>query len=150
MRPADTWADTWAALLGAPDLERELLSIDREEKKLIVEIKAAARNGNEKGAKLLARSLVRLRGQRTKVLASAAQLRGVRATIGVGARSFIRIPWPCASGRLCQHCCMPHTCCGAPCSAVHAAHVQLVLASCSDIALLTMHRTPHTQYRLGS
>ena len=67
----------------APDLERELLSIDREEKKLIVEIKAAARNGNEKGAKLLARSLVRLRGQQTKVLASAAQLRGVRAAIGV-------------------------------------------------------------------
>ena len=67
----------------APDLERELLTIDREEKKLVVEIKAAARNGNEKGAKLLAKSLVRLRGQRTKVLASAAQLRGVRVSIGV-------------------------------------------------------------------
>ena len=66
-----------------PDLERELLAIDREEKKLVVEIKAAARAGNEKGAKLLAKSLVRLRGQRTKVLASAAQLRGVRASIGV-------------------------------------------------------------------
>ncbi len=65
------------------DLERELLSIDREEKKLIKEIKDAARTGNEKGARLLAKSLVRLRGQRTKVLASSAQLRGVRASIGV-------------------------------------------------------------------
>ena len=34
---------------------------------------------------MLAKSLVRLRGQRTKVLASSAQLRGVRASIGVSA-----------------------------------------------------------------
>lgn len=66
-------------------MERELLSIDREEKKLIKEIKDAARTGNEKGARLLAKSLVRLRGQRTKVLASSAQLRGVRASIGTAA-----------------------------------------------------------------
>lgn len=65
------------------DLERELLSIDREEKKLIKEIKEAARTGNDKGTRVLAKSLVRLRGQRTKVLASSAQLRGVRASIGV-------------------------------------------------------------------
>ncbi|BDA48984.1 Charged multivesicular body protein 2b [Coccomyxa sp. Obi] len=70
---------------GVRDLERELLSIDREEKKLIKEIKDAARTGNEKGARLLAKSLVRLRGQRTKVLASSAQLRGVRASIGTAA-----------------------------------------------------------------
>lgn len=65
------------------DLDRELLGIDREEKKLIKEIKEAARNGNEKGARVLAKSLVRLRGQRTKVLASSAQLRGIRASVGV-------------------------------------------------------------------
>ncbi|KAK9918465.1 hypothetical protein WJX75_004255 [Coccomyxa subellipsoidea] len=70
---------------GVRDLDRELLGIDREEKKLIKEIKEAARNGNEKGARALAKSLVRLRGQRTKVLASSAQLRGVRASIGTAA-----------------------------------------------------------------
>ncbi len=70
-------------LHSTTDLDRELLGIDREEKKLIKEIKEAARNGNEKGARVLAKSLVRLRGQRTKVLASSAQLRGVRASIGV-------------------------------------------------------------------
>ena len=43
------------------------------------------RQGNDKGARVLAKSLVRLRGQRTKVLASSAQLRGVRASIGVSA-----------------------------------------------------------------
>lgn len=69
--------------LSCADLERELLSIDREEKKLIIEIKNAAKNGNDKGARVLAQSLVRLRGQRTKLLASSAQLRGVRASIGV-------------------------------------------------------------------
>ena len=68
----------------ATELERELLSMDKEEQTLIKEIKTAARNGNVKGAKMLARSLVRLRGQRTKVLASASQLRSVRTTIGVG------------------------------------------------------------------
>ncbi len=40
------------------------------------------RQGNDKGARVLAKSLVRLRGQRTKVLASSAQIRGVRASIG--------------------------------------------------------------------
>lgn len=43
----------------------------------------ACRHGNENGARVLAKSLVRLRGQRTKVMASSAQLRGVRASIGV-------------------------------------------------------------------
>jgi division protein CdvB (Snf7/Vps24/ESCRT-III family) len=68
---------------NAVDLERELLAIDRDEKKLIKEIKDAARHGNEKGARVLAQSLVRLRGQRSKLMASSAQLRGVRTTIGV-------------------------------------------------------------------
>ena len=48
----------------------------------------ASRHGNEKGARVLAKSLVRLRGQRTKVLASSAQLRGVRASIGVSDNAF--------------------------------------------------------------
>ena len=79
-----------------PDLERELLAIDREEKKLVVEIKAAARAGNEKGAKLLAKSLVRLRGQRTKVLASAAQLRGcARQHRGAPAGFVVLVFWTC-------------------------------------------------------
>ncbi|KAK9820266.1 hypothetical protein WJX72_008298 [[Myrmecia] bisecta] len=66
---------------GVRDLERELVSLKREEAKLIKEIKAAANAGNQQGARVLAKSLVRLRAQQTKLHASMAQMRGVKTSI---------------------------------------------------------------------
>ena len=70
------------------DLERELLSVDREEAKLVKEIKAAAAKGNVSSARVLAKSLVRLRGQKAKLHAGILQMRGVRSTIAVRATYF--------------------------------------------------------------
>ncbi len=69
------------------------------------EMSWARRHGNEKGARVLAKSLVRLRGQRTKVLASSAQLRGVRASIGVSnnASRCSRNDYPRHWFPLCHH-----------------------------------------------
>ena len=67
----------------AADIERELMSLKREEAKLIREIKQAAAKGNNAGAKQLAKSLVRLRGQEAKLQASVGQLRGVKTSITV-------------------------------------------------------------------
>jgi division protein CdvB (Snf7/Vps24/ESCRT-III family) len=65
------------------DLERELVDLKREEAKLVRDIKAAAKVGNQAGMRVLAKSLVRLRGQQTKLHASIAQLRGVKTSITV-------------------------------------------------------------------
>ena len=65
------------------DLERELLSADREEQKLVKEIRAAAARGNEASARVLAKSLVRLRAQKAKLHAGVLQMRGVRSTLAV-------------------------------------------------------------------
>ena len=67
----------------AADIERELLSLKREEQKLVREIKQAAAKGNNAGAKQLAKSLIRLRAQETKLQASIGQLRGVKTSITV-------------------------------------------------------------------
>lgn len=88
--------------LLAAELERDLLSMDKEEVKLVAEIRAAAKHGNVKGAKILARAVVRLRGQRTKVLASAAQLRSVRTTIGVGTQGTPCLTATCMEPHLCR------------------------------------------------
>ena len=76
-----------------PDLERELLSVDREEAKLVKEIKSAAAKGNESAARVLAKSLVRLRGQKAKLHAGILQMRGVRSTIAVRAFAFTGAPY---------------------------------------------------------
>lgn len=70
------------------DLERELLALKREEDKLVKDIKAAAKVGNQAGMRVLAKSLVRLRGQQTKLQASMAQLRGVKTSITVTSLLF--------------------------------------------------------------
>ncbi|KAK9826201.1 hypothetical protein WJX81_007153 [Elliptochloris bilobata] len=67
------------------DLERELLSVDREEAKLVKEIKSAAAKGNVASARTLAKSLVRLRGQKAKLHAGILQMRGVRSAIATTA-----------------------------------------------------------------
>ena len=72
------------------DLERELLSVDREEAKLVKEIKAAAAKGNEGSARVLAKSLVRLRGQKAKLHAGILQMRGVRSAIAVRPRLNVK------------------------------------------------------------
>ncbi|KAJ6950611.1 hypothetical protein NC651_004326 [Populus alba x Populus x berolinensis] len=63
-------------------IEREIASLQLEEKKLVAEIKLTAKTGNEASllnaaTKILARQLVRLRQQITNLQGSRAQIRGV-------------------------------------------------------------------------
>ncbi|KAG6794087.1 hypothetical protein POTOM_003320 [Populus tomentosa] len=63
-------------------IEREIASLQLEEKKLVAEIKQTAKTGNEASllnaaTKILARQLVRLRQQITNLQGSRAQIRGV-------------------------------------------------------------------------
>lgn len=67
------------------DIEKEVLALKREEQKLIKEIKQTAAKGNTAGAKQLAKSLIRLRGQEAKLQASMGQLRGVKTSIATAA-----------------------------------------------------------------
>jgi len=50
-------------LLLLADIDREVANLKRDEKRLIMEIKNAARQGNTASTKVLAKSLVRLRAQ---------------------------------------------------------------------------------------
>ncbi|WVZ18245.1 hypothetical protein V8G54_005567, partial [Vigna mungo] len=58
-------------------IEREITSLQTEEKKLVAEIKREAKTGNEAATRILARQLVRLRQQITNLQGSRAQIRGV-------------------------------------------------------------------------
>ncbi|CAN4080285.1 unnamed protein product [Withania somnifera] len=58
-------------------IEREISSLQMEEKKLVAEIKKTAKTGNEAATKILARQLVRLRQQIVNLQGSRAQIRGV-------------------------------------------------------------------------
>ncbi|KAM1792467.1 hypothetical protein PS1_036560 [Malus domestica] len=58
-------------------IEREIASLQLEERKLVAEIKKTAKTGNEAATKILARQLVRLRQQITNLQGSRAQIRGV-------------------------------------------------------------------------
>ncbi|EFJ09452.1 hypothetical protein SELMODRAFT_130018, partial [Selaginella moellendorffii] len=58
-------------------IEREIGSLQLEEKKLVAEIKKTAKSGNEAAVKILARQLIRLRQQIAKLQGSRAQMRGV-------------------------------------------------------------------------
>ncbi|KAG6594401.1 Vacuolar protein sorting-associated protein 2-like 2, partial [Cucurbita argyrosperma subsp. sororia] len=58
-------------------IEREISSLQLEEKKLVAEIKQTAKTGNEAATRILARQLVRLRQQITNLQGSRAQIRGV-------------------------------------------------------------------------
>eukprot|EP00210_Caulerpa_lentillifera_P005302 g5066.t1 len=59
------------------DVERELTALKREEQKLILQIKQATKQGNTANARVLAKSLIRLRGQITKLTEGSAQLKGI-------------------------------------------------------------------------
>lgn len=65
------------------DLDRELIGLKREEEKLIREIRAAAKTNNQASMKILAKSLIRLRAQMTKLQGSAANLKGVSTNLTV-------------------------------------------------------------------
>ncbi|KAJ7530213.1 hypothetical protein O6H91_15G085400 [Diphasiastrum complanatum] len=58
-------------------IEREIGTLQLEEKKLVAEIKKTAKTGNEAATKILARQLIRLRQQIAKLQGSRAQMRGV-------------------------------------------------------------------------
>ncbi|CAM6032868.1 unnamed protein product [Sphagnum compactum] len=58
-------------------IEREIGSLQLEEKKLVAEIKKTAKTGNEVATKILAQQLIRLRQQIAKLQGSRAQIRGV-------------------------------------------------------------------------
>lgn len=72
---------------GVRDLDRELLALKREEQKLIADIKAAAKANNQPAARVLAKSLVRLRAQMSKLQGSQANLRGVSTNLTTAAAS---------------------------------------------------------------
>ncbi|KAJ1701052.1 hypothetical protein LUZ63_000831 [Rhynchospora breviuscula] len=59
------------------NVEREIASLQMEEKKLVAEIKRTAQTGNEAATRILARQLVRLRQQITNLQGTRAQIRGV-------------------------------------------------------------------------
>ncbi|URE04279.1 Snf7 [Musa troglodytarum] len=58
-------------------VEREIASLQLEEKKLVAEIKKTAQTGNEAATRILARQLVRLRQQITNLQGARAQIRGI-------------------------------------------------------------------------
>ncbi|XP_073221761.1 vacuolar protein sorting-associated protein 2 homolog 3-like isoform X2 [Cicer arietinum] len=58
-------------------IEREIGSLQLEEKKLVAEIKRTAKTGNEAATKILARQLIRLRQQIANLQGSRAQMRGI-------------------------------------------------------------------------
>ncbi|WOL07876.1 vacuolar protein-sorting-associated protein [Canna indica] len=58
-------------------VEREIASLQVEEKKLVAEIKKTAQTGNEAATRILARQLVRLRQQITNLQGTRAQIRGI-------------------------------------------------------------------------
>lgn len=63
------------------------MGLRREEQKLITDIKKAAKQNNTQATRVLAKSLVRLRGQMNQLRASEAHLRGVKTTITVNAQT---------------------------------------------------------------
>jgi charged multivesicular body protein 2B len=63
----------------ARDLDRERLSLQRQEKQIEAEIKKAAKAGNEQAARILAKSLIRNRQQQTQMLTTSVQMKGVNS-----------------------------------------------------------------------
>ncbi|KAK4408159.1 Vacuolar protein sorting-associated protein 23 [Sesamum angolense] len=58
-------------------VEREIHTLQLEEKRLVAEIKRTAKTGNEAATKILARQLIRLRQQIANLQGSRAQMRGI-------------------------------------------------------------------------
>ncbi|XP_059050125.1 charged multivesicular body protein 2b [Achroia grisella] len=60
------------------DLERDKAALEREEKKLELEIKKMAKEGNNEGCKILAKQLVQLRKQKTRIYAANSKISSVQ------------------------------------------------------------------------
>ncbi|KAM3965114.1 charged multivesicular body protein 2b [Aphomia sociella] len=60
------------------DLERDKAALEREEKKLEMEIKKMAKEGNNEGCKILAKQLVQLRKQKTRIYAANSKISSVQ------------------------------------------------------------------------
>jgi len=61
------------------DLDKELLMLDRQEKQTALEIKKLVKQGQNTAAKQLAKEIVRIRNQRTKIYSMKGKLSGVAA-----------------------------------------------------------------------
>ncbi|PSR89758.1 Vacuolar protein sorting-associated protein [Actinidia chinensis var. chinensis] len=73
-------------------IEREITTLQLEEKKLVAEIKRTAKTGNEAATKILARQLIRLRQQIAKLQSSRAQMRGIAThTQAMSAQSSVAV-----------------------------------------------------------
>ncbi|KAJ0112672.1 hypothetical protein Patl1_01749 [Pistacia atlantica] len=73
-------------------IEKEIGSLQLEEKKLVAEIKRTAKTGNEGATKILARQLIRLRQQIANLQGSRAQMRGIAThTQGMHAQSSVAV-----------------------------------------------------------
>jgi len=55
---------------GQRDLDRDMRELERQEKQLIVEIKALAKKGDNKSAKIMTKQLIAVRNQKEKLLMS--------------------------------------------------------------------------------
>ena len=64
------------------------MQLKREEAKLVNDIKAAAKTNNQASMRVLAKALVRLRGQIGKLQGSSANLRGVSTNLTVRADEY--------------------------------------------------------------
>ncbi|XP_045448066.1 charged multivesicular body protein 2b-B [Melitaea cinxia] len=60
------------------DLERDKLALEREEKKLEMEIKKMAKDGDNEGCKILAKQLVQLRKQKTRIYTANSKISSVQ------------------------------------------------------------------------
>ncbi|XBJ08970.1 hypothetical protein VPH35_014142 [Triticum aestivum] len=58
-------------------IERDIGTLQQEEKRLVAEIKRTAKTGNEAATKILARQLIRLRQKISTLQGSRAQIRGI-------------------------------------------------------------------------
>ncbi|XP_057479840.1 vacuolar protein sorting-associated protein 2 homolog 3-like [Actinidia eriantha] len=73
-------------------IEKEITTLQLEEKKLVAEIKRTAKTGNEAATKILARQLIRLRQQIAKLQSSRAQMRGIAThTQAMSAQSSVAV-----------------------------------------------------------
>lgn len=60
------------------DMDREMRKLDIEEKKAMAEIKKLSAAGQPAAAKMMAKNVVQLRNQKTKMIKGKAQLSGVQ------------------------------------------------------------------------
>ncbi|CAF4881603.1 unnamed protein product [Pieris macdunnoughi] len=60
------------------DLERDKAALEREEKKLEMDIKKMAKEGNNAGCKILAKQLVQLRNQKTRIYSANSKISTVQ------------------------------------------------------------------------